>query len=117
MRRLRILGVVAVLFTTQKRRYGEYLYQPLYCSTNSEANYEKIMYALDEEFELFGLDGRDNWMRGEFDSKWECPIETLRRLLASLAPDGTLYFEVVSFEPGMGYLVAYLYCGGLWEEF
>ena len=30
-----------------------------YCSTNSEANYEKIMYALDEEFDLYGLDGRD----------------------------------------------------------
>lgn len=88
-----------------------------YCSTNSEANYEKIMYALDEEFELFGLDGRDNWMRGEFDSKWVCPIEALRRLLASLAPDETIYFEIVSFEPGIGYLAAYLYCGGQWAEF
>lgn len=88
-----------------------------YCSTNSEANYEKIMYALDEEFGLYGLDGRDNCMRGEFDSKWECPIETLRRLLASLVPDDALYFEVVSFEPGLGYLAAYLYCGGQWKEF
>ena len=27
------------------------------------------------------------------------------------------YFEIVSFEPGLGYLAAYLFCGGQWKEF
>lgn len=46
-----------------------------YCSTDNEANYEKILYGLGDRFDLYDLDGRDNWMRGEFDSKWCYPEE------------------------------------------
>lgn len=35
-----------------------------YCSTDNEANYEKILYGLGDRFDLYDLDGRDNWMRG-----------------------------------------------------
>ena len=31
---------------------------------------KKILYGLGDRFDLYDLDGRDNWMRGEFDSKW-----------------------------------------------
>ena len=36
-----------------------------YCSTDNEANYEKILYGLGDRFDLYDLDGRDNWMRSE----------------------------------------------------
>ena len=48
-----------------------------YCSTDNEANYEKILYGLGDRFDLYDLDGRDNWMRGEFDSKWCYPEEAI----------------------------------------
>ena len=60
-----------------------------YCSTDNEANYEKILYGLGDRFDLYDLDGRDNWMRGEF----------------------------VSCEPVMQYLEAHIYDNGMWNSF
>lgn len=78
-----------------------------YCSTDNEANYEKLMYALDETFGVYGLDGDGVWMRGEFESKWTYPESEVNRILKSLDDDPTLCFEVVSFEPGLNYLEAH----------
>ena len=52
-----------------------------YCSTDNEANYEKILYGLGDRFDLYDLDGRDNWMRGEFDSKWCYPEEAIAAMM------------------------------------
>ena len=59
-----------------------------YCSTDNEANYEKILYGLGDRFDLHDLDGRDNWMRGEFDSKWCYPEEAIAAMMkkAAMAP-------------------------------
>lgn len=71
-----------------------------YCSTDNEANYEKILYGLGDRFDLYDLDGRDNWMRGEFDSKWCYPEEAIAAMMKTLEKDPTLHIEIVSCEPG-----------------
>ena len=76
-----------------------------YCSTDNEANYEKILY------------GRDNWMRGEFDSKWCYPEEAIAAMMKTLEKDPTLHIEIVSCEPGMQYLEAHIYDSGMWNSF
>ena len=52
-----------------------------YCSTDNETNYEKILYGLGDRFDLYDLDGRDNWMRGEFDSKWCYPEKAIAAMM------------------------------------
>jgi len=88
-----------------------------YCSTDNEANYEKILYGLGDRFDLYDLDGRDNWMRGEFDSKWCYPEEAIAALMKTLEKDPTLHIEIVSCEPGMQYLEAHIYDNGMWNSF
>lgn len=83
-----------------------------YCSTDNEANYEKLMYALDETFGVYGLDGDGVWMRGEFESKWTYPESEVTRILKSLDDDPTLCFEVVSFDFGTDYLEAHIWFEG-----
>uniref|UniRef100_UPI003AB79E63 hypothetical protein n=2 Tax=Alistipes TaxID=239759 RepID=UPI003AB79E63 len=61
-----------------------------YCSTDNEANYKKILYGLGDRFDLYDLDGRDNWMRGEFDSKWCYPEEAIAAMMKTLEKDPTL---------------------------
>ena len=101
-----------------------------YCSTDNEANYEKILYGLGDRFDLYArrqrqmcirdrydLDGRDNWMRGEFDSKWCYPEEAIAAMMKTLEKDPTLHIEIVSCEPGMQYLEAHIYDSGMWNSF
>lgn len=96
---------------------GEYMYQPLLLFDDNEANYEKILYGLDDRFDLYDLDGRDNWMRGEFDSKWCYPEEAIAAMMKTLEKDPTLHIEIVSCEPGMQYLEAHIYDNGMWNSF
>ena len=88
-----------------------------YCSTDNEANYEKILYGLGDRFDLYDLDGRDNWMRGEFDSKWCYPEKAIATMMKTLEKDPTLHIEIVSCEPGMQYLEAHIYDDGMWNSF
>ena len=62
-------------------------------------------------------DGRDNWMRGEFDSKWCYPEEAIAAMMKTLEKDPTLHIEIVSCEPGMQYLEAHIYDSGMWNSF
>ena len=71
-----------------------------YCSTDNEANYEKILYGLGDRFDLYDLDGRDNWMRGEFDSKMVLSRGGDRSDDEDVEKDPTLHIEIVSCEPG-----------------
>lgn len=95
---------------------GEYMYQPLLLF-DGQANYEKILYGLGDRFDLYDLDGRDNWMRGEFDSKWCYPEEAIAAMMKTLEKDPTLHIEIVSCEPGMQYLEAHIYDDGMWNSF
>ena len=63
------------------------------------------------------LDGRDNWMRGEFDSKWCYPEKAIATMMKTLEKDPTLHIEIVSCEPGMQYLEAHIYDNGMWNSF
>lgn len=83
----------------------------LYCSTD---NWERVIYFLDKEFELSELDGRENFIHARFCSRWTFPEDTMERLTTMLNDDPTLYIEVISFEPGMGYLEAHIFQRGKW---
>ena len=86
-----------------------------YCSTDNDRNMERIIYFLDEEFELSKLDGRENFIHADFISRWTFPEEEFEELTAQLEEDTTLYIEAVSFEPGMGYLEAHIFQDGEWR--
>lgn len=86
-----------------------------YCSTDNGCNLEKIIYFLDEEFDLWNLDGRENFIHADFTSRWTFPEEEFEELTARLEDDPTLFIEVVSFEPGLGYLEKHIFQAGEWH--
>lgn len=85
----------------------------LYCSTDNDRNMEKIMYYLDGVFGLSELNGEVNWMQSAFESRWTFPEREFEALMAELEHDPTLFIEIVSFEPGMGYLEAHIFQNGM----
>ena len=65
---------------------------------------EKILYGLGDRFDLYDLDGRDNWMRGEFDSNGATPRRRSQRLMKTLEKDPTLISRSSPVSRGCKYL-------------
>ena len=86
-----------------------------YCSTDNDRNMEKIIYFLDEEFGFTELEGERNRVHGRFYSRWTFPEEEFGKLMAELEDDPFLFIEVVSYEPGMGYLEAHTFHDERWN--
>lgn len=72
------------------------------------------MYYLDEVFGLSELNGEVNWMQSAFESRWTFPEKEFEALMAELEHDPTLFIEIISFEPGMGYLEAHIFRDEAW---
>lgn len=87
-----------------------------YCSTDTEANYLRILDWLYDNFEVHNLDGDKHWMYGEFSSKG-MPGKTFEELTKELATDETLYIRIISFEPCGLNLDANVYSNGWWGQF
>ena len=86
-----------------------------YCRSDKDDNLTKIKMFLDDKFGIDGLYGNANWIRGSADSRWTFPEEEFEELTAQLEDDPTLFIEVVSFEPGLGYLEAHTFQAGEWH--
>lgn len=93
----------------------------IYCATADAATFLHVLDWLYDNFSVNDLDGdEDNgsyWMHGEFSSKWCFPGESFRQLTDELSADKTLYFRIVSSEPGNLYLEGNVYRNGSWEQF
>jgi len=87
----------------------------LYCSTDNNRNIDKVLYYLKDRFHITKLNNEDNRMHCTFESKWTFPKEEFDALMTEQGHDPTLFIEVVSFEPGMGYLEAHIFQEGVWS--
>lgn len=94
---------------------GKYMYQLVLLPFGQGWNLTKIKMFLEDKFGIDGLYGNANWIRGSVDSRWTFPEEEFEELTAQLEDDPTLFIEVVSFEPGLGYLEPHTFQAGEWH--
>lgn len=78
-------------------------------TTNPESR-RRIACWLFRTFSVYSYESQPTGFRGRFIAPVPTfPRTAFRDLCYGLRGDETLYFGVVSFEPGLGYLAAYLY--------
>lgn len=87
-----------------------------YCSTENQANLEQIEKYMQDTFEVWNIDGDDDFIEIEFGSRWSFPADEMETLTQRLQADNTLYIRCLSYEFGCDYVDYMIFENSEWHS-
>ena len=86
-----------------------------FCSTENENDLEKVEKFLDEKFFDCYLERSEDYVDGEFYSKWDVPEALINEMIESLEDKQGIYIRVLTHELCNEYVSFRIFSQGEWD--